>query len=107
MNGNFMCLVWLIDQMQEVYDKDLLTPNDKMGYAEFDFTSFLTEARNYVSNEHQINSVITSVKPTRTNCLAQESYITCTNGEVIQNMILRLKDVERGEIEINLRWKGM
>ncbi|KAF5769572.1 putative C2 domain-containing protein [Helianthus annuus] len=87
----------------EVYDWDILSPDDKMGDAEFDFAPFLEAVR---MNFEDIpnDTIITTVKPTRTNCLAEESYITWTNGRVVQNMVLRLRNVECGEIEIKLSW---
>ncbi|KAI3747807.1 hypothetical protein L6452_10472 [Arctium lappa] len=88
----------------EVYDRDLFSADDKMGDAEFDFKPFLEAVRMRLSDDLPNNTIITTVKPTRTNCLAEESYITWTDGRVIQNMVLRLRNVECGEIEIKLRW---
>lgn len=47
---------------------------------------------------------IRTIKPTRTNCLAEESYVKFTNGRVCQDLVLRLRNVERGEIELQLQW---
>lgn len=44
------------------------------------------------------------VKPTRTNCLAEESHVKFTNGRICQDLVLRLRNVERGEIELQLQW---
>ncbi|XP_048608188.1 protein C2-DOMAIN ABA-RELATED 9-like [Brassica napus] len=44
------------------------------------------------------------IRPGRTNCLAEESSINWNNGKVKQDMILRLKNGERGEMEIMLEW---
>ncbi|PWA75403.1 calcium-dependent lipid-binding (CaLB domain) family protein [Artemisia annua] len=90
--------------MQEVYDRDLFSMDDKMGDAEFDFTPFLEAVKMRLNDDIPNNTIITTVKPTRTNCLAEESYITWTDGRVVQNMVLRLRNVECGEIEIKLRW---
>lgn len=89
--------------MQEVYDRDLFSADDKMGDAEFDFTPFL-EAVKMRFDDIPNNTIITTVKPTRTNCLAEESYITWSDGRVVQNMVLRLRNVESGELEIKLSW---
>ncbi|XP_076936943.1 protein C2-DOMAIN ABA-RELATED 4-like [Bidens hawaiensis] len=86
-----------------VYDRDLFSADDKMGDAEFDFTPFL-EAVRMRFDDIPDNTIITTVKPTRTNCLAEESYITWIDGRVVQNMVLRLRNVECGEIEIKLSW---
>ncbi|KAK1410365.1 hypothetical protein QVD17_36901 [Tagetes erecta] len=87
----------------EVYDRDLFSADDKMGDAEFDFTPFL-EAVKMRFDDIPNDTIITTVKPTRTNCLAEESYITWTDGRVVQNMVLRLRNVESGELEIKLIW---
>ncbi|CAN7040539.1 unnamed protein product, partial [Brassica rapa subsp. trilocularis] len=47
---------------------------------------------------------IKRIRPGRTNCLAEESSINWNNGKVKQDMILRLKNGERGEMEIMLEW---
>lgn len=44
------------------------------------------------------------VQPGRNNCLAEESEIVWNKGKVTQEMILRLKNVERGEVVIGLEW---
>lgn len=91
--------------MQEVYDRDLLSADDKMGDAEFDFTPFLEAVKMHKNDDHlPNNTIITTVKPTRTNCLAEESHITWTDGRIVQNMVLRLRNVECGELEIKLSW---
>ncbi|XP_071735234.1 synaptotagmin-3-like [Rutidosis leptorrhynchoides] len=89
----------------EVYDRDLLSADDKMGDAEFDITPFLEAVKAHKNDDHlPNNTIITTVKPTRTNCLAEESDITWTDGRIVQNMVLRLRNVERGELEIKLSW---
>ncbi|KAI3794172.1 hypothetical protein L1987_36800 [Smallanthus sonchifolius] len=87
----------------EVYDRDLFSADDRMGDAEFDFTPFL-DAVKMRFDDIPDNTIITTVKPTRTNCLAEESCITWTDGRVVQNMVLRLRNVECGELEIKLSW---
>ncbi|CAI9300024.1 unnamed protein product [Lactuca saligna] len=75
-----------------------------MGDAEFDFTPFLEVVRMHLNSNILNNMIITTVKPTRTNCLAEENYITWTDGRVVQNMVLRLRNVESGEIENKFSW---
>lgn len=43
------------------------------------------------------------VVPDSDNCLARESSIICVNGEVVQNVWLRLCEVESGEIELKIK----
>ncbi|KAI3798933.1 hypothetical protein L1987_34218 [Smallanthus sonchifolius] len=87
----------------EVYDKDRFSRDDEMGDAELDIKPFL-EALRLRLNDLPNETIIPTIKPTRTNCLAEESNITWSKGEVIQNMVLRLRNVVSGEIEVQLRW---
>lgn len=90
-------------KLQEVYDKDTFSRDDEMGDADLDIKPLLEALRMHL-NDLPNETIIASVKPTRTNCLAEESYITWSKGEVIQNIVLRLRNVVSGEIEIQLRW---
>ncbi|KAL8217826.1 hypothetical protein R6Q57_021199 [Mikania cordata] len=86
-----------------VYDKDTFSIDDKMGTAVFDIQLFLEVVKMRLENLPN-GTIITTVKPTRTNCLAEESHITWSDGKVVQNMVLRLQNVKCGEIEIRLSW---
>ncbi|KAL3526967.1 hypothetical protein ACH5RR_011623 [Cinchona calisaya] len=86
-----------------VYDKDTFTLDDKMGDAEFDLGPFIEVIRMKLDNIPS-GTVITNVKPSRQNCLAEESNIVWQNGKVKQHMFLRLRNVERGEVELELEW---
>ncbi|KAL3618986.1 Protein C2-DOMAIN ABA-RELATED 5 [Castilleja foliolosa] len=87
----------------QVYDHDTFTPDDKMGDAEIWIKEFMEAVKLNLENVPS-GTVITKVKPNRENCLCEESYIIWENGKVIQPMILRLKNVECGEIELILQW---
>ncbi|KAK1422101.1 hypothetical protein QVD17_24986 [Tagetes erecta] len=87
----------------EVRDKDTFTKDDKMGNAMFDIHPFLEAIRMRLVDLPN-GTIITTVKPTRTNCLAEESPITWTDGKVVQNMILRLQNVPCGEVELQISW---
>ncbi|CAH1421338.1 unnamed protein product [Lactuca virosa] len=87
----------------EVYDRDTFSLDDKMGDAVFNIQPFLESVKMHLDDLPN-GTVITTVKPARTNCLAKESQIIWTDGKVIQKMILRLQNVECGEVEIHLSW---
>ncbi|GAB2226294.1 hypothetical protein Droror1_Dr00022096 [Drosera rotundifolia] len=99
--------LYVTDQNQSVklsvYDKDMFTPDDKMGDAEFEVWPFL-EATNMKLDGVPSGTIITTVKPTRQNCLSEESHIVWSDGKVKQNMFLRLRNVEYGEVELQLQW---
>ncbi|KAL5574003.1 hypothetical protein UlMin_023600 [Ulmus minor] len=86
-----------------VYDKDTFSFDDKMGDAEIDIVPFLRALKMNLENIPD-GSVVLDVRPTDQNCLAEESSIVWTKGKLVQNMILRLKNVECGEVELQLQW---
>ena len=86
---------------QAVFDKDTFTFDDKMGDAEFDIKPFVEAAKLQGTPS---GTVIKRIKPTRQNCLSEESCIVWANGKLVQKMFLRLRNVECGEIELQLQW---
>ncbi|XP_008809823.1 GTPase activating protein 1-like [Phoenix dactylifera] len=87
----------------QVYDKDTFSFDDPMGDAEFDIQPFLEAVR--MDPEGVPNgTIITKVRPNRQNCLAEESLIYWSDGKVIQDLVLRLRNVECGEVELQLQW---
>ncbi|CAH9141903.1 unnamed protein product [Cuscuta epithymum] len=86
-----------------VYDKDLFSFDDKMGDAEFDISPYV-EAVGMRFKNIPSGTIIMKIKPSRENCLAEESNIVWENGKVVQNMVLRLRNVECGELELQLQW---
>nr|GMC99173.1 protein C2-DOMAIN ABA-RELATED 4-like [Ipomoea batatas] len=87
----------------QVYDKDRFSFDDKMGDAEFDITTFVEAVKMHFQNIPS-GIIITKIKPSRVNCLAEESSIVWEDGKVVQNMVLRLRNVECGELELQLQW---
>ncbi|PWA41489.1 C2 domain-containing protein [Artemisia annua] len=87
----------------EVYDHDFFSTDDKMGDAEFHIQPFVEGLKKNLKNVPS-GTVITRIKPTKTNCLAEESCITWTHSAVVQDLCLRLRNVECGEVEIELHW---
>jgi len=86
-----------------VYDKDRFSMDDKMGDAEFDISPFVEAVKMRLEGLPN-DTIITRVQPSRQNCLAGESHIVLKDGKVVQNMVLRLRNVECGEMEILLHW---
>ncbi|KAL2347655.1 hypothetical protein Fmac_001655 [Flemingia macrophylla] len=86
-----------------VYDKDTFSVDDKMGEADIDLKPYvecvqmgLTQLPNGCS--------LKRVQPDRTNCLAEESCCIWQDGKIVQEMTLRLKNVERGEVVVEIEW---
>ncbi|XP_065848343.1 protein C2-DOMAIN ABA-RELATED 4-like [Euphorbia lathyris] len=86
-----------------VYDHDTFTKDDKMGDADFDIRPYIEALRMNVSGLPS-GTIVARTQPDRNNCLAEESCITYTDEKVIQNLCLRLRNVECGEVEIQLQW---
>ncbi|PHU24250.1 putative ADP-ribosylation factor GTPase-activating protein AGD13 [Capsicum chinense] len=86
-----------------VYDHDLFSKDDPMGDAEFDVRPFVEAVRMNLSGLPD-GTIITKVQPSRSNCLAEESNVIWKNGQVVQDMCLRLRNVECGEVELQLQW---
>uniref|UniRef100_A0A6N2LG59 C2 domain-containing protein n=1 Tax=Salix viminalis TaxID=40686 RepID=A0A6N2LG59_SALVM len=86
-----------------VYDKDTFSLDDKMGDAEFDISQFIEVVKMRLDNLPS-GTIIRKIQPTRENCLAEESCIVWANGKVVQNLFLRLRHVETGEVELQLEW---
>ncbi|KAK7348849.1 hypothetical protein VNO80_23571 [Phaseolus coccineus] len=86
-----------------VYDKDTFTVDDKMGEAEIDFKPFLKCKKMEMKNLPN-GCALKRIQPSRTNCLSEESSCIWKDGDVIQEMILRLKNVEKGELVVEIEW---
>lgn len=74
-----------------------------MGDAEIDIQPFLEAVKMNLSGIPS-DTIIRAVHPNRQNCLAEESTIVFRDDQVVQDMILRLKNVETGELELQLLW---
>ncbi|XP_072955508.1 protein C2-DOMAIN ABA-RELATED 3-like [Typha angustifolia] len=90
----------------EVYDKDTFSKDDKMGDAEIDIQPFVEVAKLDLEGISS-GSVVRAVRPCKENCLADESHVIWKNEKIVQNMILRLRNVESGEVELQLQWVKM
>lgn len=86
-----------------VFDRDTFTFDDKMGDAEFDIKPFIEAVKMRLEGLPD-GTIITRVKPSRQNCLSEESNIIWINGKTVQKMFLRLQNVESGELELQLQW---
>uniref|UniRef100_A0A6N2MJE5 C2 domain-containing protein n=1 Tax=Salix viminalis TaxID=40686 RepID=A0A6N2MJE5_SALVM len=86
-----------------VFDKDRFTVDDKMGEADIDIQAYIASLKMGLQNLPN-GCVVSRVKPNRNNSLADESCIVWDNGKILQDMILRLRNVESGELVIQIEW---
>lgn len=89
--------------MVTVYDHDLFSKDDRMGDAEFDIKTYI-EALKMNLDSLPTGTIISRVMPSRHNCLSEQSCVVWKEGKVVQDLVLRLRNVECGELEIQLQW---
>merc|ERR1712071_479429 len=89
--------------MLTVYDHDTFSKDDKMGAAEFDIKTCIDALKINLGGLPS-GTIISRVQPSRQNCLAEESCVLWNEGKVVQDIFLRLRNVECGEVEIQLQW---
>eukprot|EP00257_Ricinus_communis_P024606 XP_025012020.1 probable ADP-ribosylation factor GTPase-activating protein AGD11 isoform X2 [Ricinus communis] len=85
-----------------VYDKDTFTTDDFMGEAEIDIQPLVAAAKAYetstINEPMQLGKWVAS----KDNTLLKDGIITLLDGKVKQEISLRLQNVERGVLEIEL-----
>ncbi|KAI4357624.1 hypothetical protein L6164_001561 [Bauhinia variegata] len=89
-----------------VFDKDTFTGDDKMGDADIDLGPYAECAKMSMSKLPN-GCALKRVQPSRSNSLAEESSCIWTNGKIIQEMTLRLKNVESGEVVVEIEWQDL
>ncbi|XP_061991962.1 protein C2-DOMAIN ABA-RELATED 9-like [Rosa rugosa] len=88
-----------------VYDKDHITGDDPMGDAVVDIKPYM-ECLKLAADLEKLpdGCAVKKVQPSRDNCLSKESCCTWHEGKIVQDMILKLRNVECGEIVIQIEW---
>ena len=88
--------------MQLVYDKDTFSTDDFMGDAEIDIQPLVAVAQAYENSEIRESMQLGKWVASKDNTLVKDGIITLTDGKVKQEISLRLQNVERGVLEIEL-----
>ncbi|XP_074574512.1 putative ADP-ribosylation factor GTPase-activating protein AGD13 [Curcuma longa] len=88
----------------QVYDHDMFSADDIMGEAEVDLQPMITAALAFGDPELLGNMQIGRWFKTNDNALIKDSFINIVDGKVKQEVHLKLQNVERGEIELELEW---
>jgi stromal membrane-associated protein len=87
---------------QQVYDKDTFSTDDKMGEAELDIRPLVAAAKAcenlIITNSMQLRKWLAM----EDNPLIMDSVTSLTDGCIKQEITLRLQNVERGELNIEL-----
>uniref|UniRef100_A0ACD5TAG0 Uncharacterized protein n=1 Tax=Avena sativa TaxID=4498 RepID=A0ACD5TAG0_AVESA len=85
-----------------VFDKDTFSADDRMGEAEVDIQPLISAARDYQSSVVTESTQICTFLASENSILAKDSVIAIVDGKVEQEIVLRLQNVEQGELEIKL-----
>lgn len=88
-----------------MFDWDRFKHDDKMGNAFVNLqpiasASKLKRALKLSTGETKLRKVAPDVD----NCLMEDSYVRFVDGEIIQDVRLRLCDVESGELYLTIKW---
>ncbi|KFK38029.1 hypothetical protein AALP_AA3G061000 [Arabis alpina] len=86
-----------------VYDHDTFTPDDKMGDAEIAIKPYL-DALKMKLEGLPCGFIVNTIQPSLENFLAEASQIIWDDGKLVQDLILKLRHVECGEVEVQLQW---
>ncbi|KAG9443683.1 hypothetical protein H6P81_015023 [Aristolochia fimbriata] len=86
----------------QVYDKDTFSTDDRMGEAEIDIQPLVSAAKAYENSTISEPMHLGKWLANEDNTLIKDSQISVVEGKVRQEITLRLQNVERGELEIEL-----
>ncbi|XP_042510353.1 probable ADP-ribosylation factor GTPase-activating protein AGD11 isoform X2 [Macadamia integrifolia] len=85
-----------------VYDKDTFTTDDYMGETEIDIQPLLNAAKAYENSNITESIELGKWIANKHNTLVKDSTISLVDGKVKQDITIRLQNVERGVLEIEL-----
>ncbi|KAL6862183.1 hypothetical protein ACP4OV_016832 [Aristida adscensionis] len=88
----------------EVFDEDKFTADDTMGVAEINLTDIFDAAKLDLKHASDGTRIKTIYPVAGVNYLGGESHVSWKGGRVVQDMILKLKNVDSGLIVLQLEW---
>ncbi|KAJ8758666.1 hypothetical protein K2173_000387 [Erythroxylum novogranatense] len=91
----------------QVYDHDTFSADDIMGEAEIDIQPLITSAMAFGDPEMFGNMQIGKWLKSHDNALIDDAIINIVDGKVKQEVVLKLQNVESGEIELELEWLAL
>ncbi|KAG0503126.1 hypothetical protein HPP92_003198 [Vanilla planifolia] len=86
----------------QVYDKDTFSTDDKMGEAEIDIQPLVAAAKAFENSSISEPMQLGKWLATEDNTLVKDSIISLVDGKVKQDITLKLQNVERGHLEMEL-----
>ncbi|KAI5056346.1 hypothetical protein GOP47_0028164 [Adiantum capillus-veneris] len=88
-----------------VLDRDMFKADDKMGDAEIDLRTLVAAAKLKAGLQFQEGMNIRKIVATNDNHFATDSVIKFKDGHIVQEICIKLQNVEKGQIELELRWQ--
>lgn len=88
--------------LQLVYDKDTFTTDDFMGQSEIDIQPLVSAAKAYEQSTLSETTQLGKWVASKENTLVRDSIITLIDGKVKQEMSIKLQNVERGVLDLEL-----
>ncbi|CAM8908943.1 unnamed protein product [Rhodiola kirilowii] len=90
-----------------VFDHDTFSADDIMGEAEIDIQPLITSATAFGDAGMFGNMQIGKWLKSHDNALIEDSIINIIDGKVKQDVMLKLQNVESGELELELEWLAL
>ena len=87
---------------QQVYDKDTFSTDDRMGEAEIDIQPLVSAAKAFETSTIGEYMQLGKWLASEDNTLVKDSTISIVDGKVKQDITLKLKNVDKGELEVEL-----
>ncbi|XP_078432791.1 ADP-ribosylation factor GTPase-activating protein AGD12-like [Wolffia australiana] len=87
-----------------VYDYDMFSADDLMGDAEVDIQPLVTAAMAFGGSEPLPDMQVGRWLKTSDNALVEDSPISIIAGKIQQDVVLKLQNVESGEIALHFEW---
>ncbi|KAF7092115.1 hypothetical protein CFC21_094628 [Triticum aestivum] len=97
---------WTLPVKIEVFDHDTFTKDDTMGDAEFSILDFVEIAVKDLTHVRD-DTVMKTFQPNEENCYSADSHIMWKDGKVTQNMALKLRNTDTGELIMHLEWVNL
>ena len=88
--------------IQVVYDKDKFSTDDFMGEAEIDIQPLVAAARAFEKSSINESMQLGKWVASKDNTLVKDGIISLDGGQVKQEISIKLQNVERGVLEIEL-----
>ena len=97
---------WTLPVKIEVFDHDTFTKDDTMGDAEFSILDFVEIAVKDLTHVRD-DTVMKTFQPNEENSYSADSHIMWKDGKVTQNMALKLRNTDTGELIMHLEWVNL